>query len=70
MVQWATLHASNAGSAGSLPGCGTKILHATWLLSLHATASEDIKPHTHTQKLFVVVVVKYMQHKIGRLNHF
>ena len=28
-VQWLRLHSSNAGSAGSIPGWGTKILHAT-----------------------------------------
>ena len=30
MVQWLTLHASNARGADSLPGWGTKILHAMW----------------------------------------
>ena len=29
-VQWLRLHASNAGAAGSTPGQGTKILHASW----------------------------------------
>ena len=28
-VQWLRLHASNAGDVGSIPGQGTKILHAT-----------------------------------------
>ena len=27
--QWLRLHASNAGDAGSIPGQGTKVLHAT-----------------------------------------
>ena len=30
MVQWLTLHASSARGADSLPGWGTKILHAMW----------------------------------------
>ena len=29
-VQWLRLHASTAGSMGSIPGWGTKISHATW----------------------------------------
>ena len=29
-VQWLRLHASTAGGAGSIPGGGTKILHAVW----------------------------------------
>ena len=29
MVQWLRLRASNAGGAGSIPGGGTKIPHAT-----------------------------------------
>ena len=28
MVQWLRLHTGNAGSMGSIPGQGTKILHA------------------------------------------
>ena len=28
VVQWLRLHASNAGAAGSIPGQGTRILHA------------------------------------------
>ena len=31
MVQWLGLHASTAEGPGSVPGWGTKILHATWL---------------------------------------
>ena len=31
---------SNAGNIGSIPGRGTKILHATGQLSLHATTTE------------------------------
>ena len=27
-VQWLRLHASNAGGAGSIPGRGSKVLHA------------------------------------------
>ena len=30
MVQWLRLHASKAGGVGSIPGWGTKILHALW----------------------------------------
>lgn len=30
MVQWSTLRASSAGSAGLLPGRGAKTLHAMW----------------------------------------
>ena len=30
MVQWLGLHVSNAGGAGSIPGQGTKISHASW----------------------------------------
>ena len=30
MVQWLRLCASTSGSPGSVPGWGTKILHATW----------------------------------------
>ena len=30
MVQWLRLHASKAGDVGSVPGWGTKILHASW----------------------------------------
>ena len=29
-VQWLGLHASNAGSVGSIPVPGTKIPHAAW----------------------------------------
>ena len=29
-VQWLRLHASTAGGVGSIPGPGTKILHAKW----------------------------------------
>ena len=29
VVQWLRLHASNAGDAGSIPGLGNKIPHAT-----------------------------------------
>ena len=29
-VQWLGLHASTAGGVGSIPGWGTKILHAVW----------------------------------------
>ena len=29
-VQWLRLHAPNAEGMGSIPGRGTKILHATW----------------------------------------
>ena len=29
VVQWARLRTSNAGEMGSIPGQGTKILHAT-----------------------------------------
>ena len=36
-VQWLRLHASNAGSAGSVSGWGTKISHA------HRTAKNKIK---------------------------
>ena len=31
---------SNAGDAGSIPGQGSKIPHATWQLSLRATTAE------------------------------
>ena len=30
MVQWLRLHASKAGGVGSVPGWGTKTLHASW----------------------------------------
>ena len=30
MVQWLRLHPSNAGSAGLMPGGGTRIPHAAW----------------------------------------
>ena len=30
VVQWLKLHASIAGDVGSIPGPGTKILHAKW----------------------------------------
>ena len=30
MVQWLRLHASTAVGIGSIPGQGTKILHAIW----------------------------------------
>ena len=30
MVQWLRLHTYTAGDMGSIPGGGTKILHATW----------------------------------------
>ena len=30
MVQWLGLRASTAGGTGSIPGRGTKILHAVW----------------------------------------
>ena len=30
MVQWLGLHASTTGDEGSVPGLGTKILHAVW----------------------------------------
>ena len=30
VVQWLRLHASIAGGTGSIPGRGTKILHAMW----------------------------------------
>ena len=30
VVRWLRLHVSNAGSAGSIPGQGTKIPHAAW----------------------------------------
>ena len=30
MVQWLRLCTSTAGGTGSIPGWGTKILHATW----------------------------------------
>ena len=30
MVQWLGLHGSNVGGTGSIPGQGTKMLHATW----------------------------------------
>ena len=30
MVQWLRLHASTEGGEGSIPGQGTKILHAKW----------------------------------------
>ena len=29
-VQWLRLHAATAGGMGSIPGPGTKILHAGW----------------------------------------
>ena len=29
-VQWLRLHAPTAGGVGSIPGWGTKILHALW----------------------------------------
>ena len=31
VVQWLRLHASNAGSTGSISGWGTEIPHAAWL---------------------------------------
>ena len=31
VIQWLGFHASTAGDTGSIPGWGTKILHATWL---------------------------------------
>ena len=30
LVLWLRLHASTAGGTDSIPGWGTKILHATW----------------------------------------
>ena len=30
VVQWLRLCAANAGGRGSIPGRGTKILHAAW----------------------------------------
>ena len=36
VAQWLRLHASNAGAAGSIPGQGTRILHA-----LGATKKEE-----------------------------
>ena len=30
VVQWLRLHASNAGTVGSIPGQGTKIPYAVW----------------------------------------
>ena len=30
VVQWIRLHASTVGHVGSIPGWGTKILHAVW----------------------------------------
>ena len=29
-IPWLRLHTSNAGSSGSVPDWGTKILHASW----------------------------------------
>ena len=40
-------HPSNARDAGSVPGQGTKILHATRQLSLHATLKK--KPVSHSE---------------------
>ena len=30
VVQWLRVHSSNARGVGSIPGGGTKILHAAW----------------------------------------
>ena len=30
VVQWLGLHASTTGDGGSIPGLGTKMLHAMW----------------------------------------
>ena len=42
---------SNAGDAGSIPGQGTKIPHATGHLSPHATATEcALQPMLHNRR--------------------
>ena len=58
-VQWLGLCASTAGGTGSIPGVGTKILHATWSIQKQnknkkgrkASASQ-IAFHTHWTDLF------------------
>ena len=42
---------SNAGDAGSIPGQGTKIPHATGQLSLRAATTEPVHSGAHTPQL-------------------
>ena len=44
MVQELRLHASTAGGVGSIPGRGTKILHATW----HGQKEKEMFRHNET----------------------
>ena len=43
MVQWLGLQASNAGDAGSIPGRGTKIPHATQRGKTTTTTTGDME---------------------------
>ena len=41
-VQWLKLCASNTGVVGSIPGCGSKILHATWFSQKRTSLKQTI----------------------------
>ena len=53
MVQWLRLHAPTAGVMGSIPGQGTKILHAV-------QCSQNTYIHTYIQIYNFIKRIKYL----------
>ena len=43
MAQWLRLCVPNAGGTGSIPGRGTKVLHATWRGKKKTTRKKDVQ---------------------------
>ena len=66
-VQWFRLEASNAGDTGSIPGWGTKTLHATWCDS-HCIPPPAKKKKDPNQGTAINVVTNYLGHR-GRGSH-
>ena len=53
VVQWLRLRASTAGDAGSIPGWGTKILHAAWCSQKKKKKECQIDPQKSTSLLII-----------------
>ena len=56
-VQWARLHAPNTEGTGSIPGQGTKILHATWCSQKWKQTNKQIWKALHLPPLLVCVEI-------------